>query len=83
MVSGEVQGIGYRAFIKRRSQSLGVIGWVRNLEDGSVEAVFQGESEIIEQIIAACNRGPVFARVNDVQIFKEEPGDDLADFSII
>ena len=83
VVSGEVQGIGYRAFIKRRAQSIGIIGWIRNLEDGNVEAVFQGESDIIEEIIAVCNRGPVFARVKNVQVFKEEPRDDLTNFSII
>ncbi|MAH22027.1 MAG: acylphosphatase [Thaumarchaeota archaeon] len=83
VVSGEVQGIGYRAFIKRRAQSIGVIGWIRNLENGSVEAVFQGESDIIEEVIAICNRGPVFARVKNVQVFKEEPRDDLSNFSII
>ena len=83
VVSGEVQGIGYRAFIKRRAQSIGIIGWIRNLEDGNVEAVFQGESDIIEEIIAVCNRGPVFARVKNVQVFKEEPRDNLTNFSII
>lgn len=66
VVRGRVQGVGYRAFVEREALSLGLEGWVRNCRDGTVEALFTGEAEIIEAMIASCRRGPYAARVDQI-----------------
>ncbi len=65
-ISGYVQGIGYRQFVKSNAVRLGLTGWVRNLSDGRVEAVFQGKKEDIDQMIQECKKGPFLAEVKDV-----------------
>ena len=72
-ISGRVQGVYFRADAQARARSLGLAGWVRNVPDGTLEAVFEGEDERVESIIAWCRRGPSGARVDDVQIEWEEP----------
>ncbi len=67
LVSGQVQGVGYRVFVEREAARLGLDGWVRNRRDGTVEAVIAGESGAVEQLIAACRQGPRHAVVRDVQ----------------
>lgn len=57
-VSGDVQGVGYRSFIKEKALELGITGWVKNLPDGRVEAAFQGENEQIQKMIVFCKSGP-------------------------
>ena len=66
VVQGRVQGVGYRAFVSREAERHCLQGWVRNCRDGSVEALFKGEAEPIEDIIVACRRGPPGARVDAV-----------------
>ena len=70
---GRVQGVFYRAFVRNQAARLGIHGWVRNLYDGSVEAVFEGGRELIEEAIAACRRGPSGARVEEVDLSWETP----------
>jgi acylphosphatase len=70
-IRGRVQGVGYRAFVDHEARARGLEGWVRNLRDGSVEALFAGEEDIVTAMIATCRRGPSLARVDAVQ---EEPG---------
>jgi acylphosphatase len=72
-VRGFVQGVYYRADARARARSLGVSGWVRNASDGSVEAVFEGDDDLVESMIAWCRRGPAGARVDDVEVEWEEP----------
>jgi acylphosphatase len=72
-VHGRVQGVFFRAETQARARSLGLSGWVRNAEDGSVEAVFEGERERVESMIEWCRRGPSGARVDDVEVAYEEP----------
>jgi acylphosphatase len=67
-ITGMVQGVGYRAFVERMAARLGLSGWVRNRRDGSVEAVFLGESTAIEAILAACRNGPRMAQVDNVAV---------------
>ncbi len=62
-ISGSVQGIGYRQFVKSNARTLGLTGWVRNTEDGGVEAVFQGDEKVIEQMLDVCKKGPFLAEV--------------------
>jgi acylphosphatase len=73
VVRGRVQGVFFRVETRDRARSLGLSGWVRNAPDGSVEAVFEGDRERIESMLAWCRRGPSHARVDDVQAEWEEP----------
>lgn len=66
-IRGQVQGVGYRAFVDHKARTLDLEGWVRNRRDGSVEALFAGPSEVVTAMIAACARGPSLARVDAVQ----------------
>jgi acylphosphatase len=61
---GRVQGVGYRAFVEHEALTRGIEGWVRNRRDGSVEALFAGEEEVVRDMIAACKQGPFSARVD-------------------
>jgi acylphosphatase len=70
---GRVQGVFFRAETRDRARSLGLSGWVRNVPDGSVEAVFEGERERIESILDWCRRGPGLAEVEDVDVDWEQP----------
>jgi len=63
VLSGRVQGVGFRAWIERTARSLDLSGWVRNRRDGSVEAVFAGPAEAVDDMISRCRRGPDHARV--------------------
>jgi acylphosphatase len=66
MISGRVQGVGYRAWTGDQAILLGLHGWVRNRRDGSVEAVFAGPEDVVAQMIALCHRGPSPAHVDRV-----------------
>ena len=72
-VSGRVQGVGYRYFTVNEARRLGVNGWVRNLPDGRVEAVFEGSRKLVEEIISWCHKGSTAAVVKDVAVEYEEP----------
>ena len=67
-IQGRVQGVFFRGFTRERAQDLGLNGWVKNLRDGRVEALFEGEKALIEKAIEACNIGPLGARVTDIDI---------------
>jgi acylphosphatase len=66
VISGRVQGVGYRAWVEHHATKLGLQGWVRNRRDGSVEAVFEGEASIVANMVASCSRGPASSRVDHV-----------------
>jgi len=63
---GWVQGVGFRAFVADEAMARGIAGWVRNRRDGTVEAVFSGPAEIVQDMIAVCRRGPWGARIDGV-----------------
>jgi len=65
-ISGRVQGVGYRAWVAEQAQMRGLAGWVRNLRDGRVEAVFHGERQTISDMVDACRSGPPAAGVSGV-----------------
>jgi acylphosphatase len=73
VISGSVQGVGFRYATRGRASSLGLAGWVRNRPDGRVEAVFEGDSERVESMVRWCRRGPSGASVEDVDVTWEEP----------
>lgn len=66
VVHGRVQGVGYRAFVQREAARHCVEGWVRNCRDGTVEALFKAEPAVIDDMIAACRRGPSGSRVDAI-----------------
>jgi acylphosphatase len=68
VIRGRVQGVFFRAEAAERARSLGLAGWVRNNRDGTVEAVFQGDRDRIESMVAWCRRGPAAASVEDVEV---------------
>lgn len=72
VIRGQVQGVGYRAWVEHQVRARNIEGWVRNRRDGSVEALFAGEADIVSEMIAQCRRGPPFGKVEAVE---EKPGD--------
>lgn len=74
-ISGRVQGVNFRAHTQRRARALALDGFVRNLPDGRVEAVFEGDEERIKQMIDECRLGPPAASVDRVDVEWEEPQD--------
>ncbi len=84
LISGRVQGVCFRAYARDEARSLGLKGWVRNLPDGRVEALAQGDPAKIESFESWCRRGPSYARVREVQVI-EEPveGKRLTSFEIV
>jgi acylphosphatase len=73
LVRGRVQGVFFRAETRSRAESLGLAGSVRNLPDGSVEAVFEGDPERVESMVEWCKRGPDGASVEGIEASPEEP----------
>ena len=71
-ISGFVQGIGFRQWIKRSAERTGVRGWVRNLRDGRVEAVLQGRIEDVKKIILICRKGPFLSEIKRVDVEWED-----------
>ena len=72
VVSGRVQGVGFRWSCRRMAEGEGVAGWCRNLVDGRVEACFEGEEAAVERAVSWC-RGPPHARVTGVEVVPETP----------
>ncbi len=71
IIHGVVQGVFFRASTRSEAMRIGVGGWVRNLTDGTVQALFEGETKKVEEIIGWCHKGPPGARVSKVEIFWE------------
>ena len=81
-ISGNVQGIGFRQFIKYNTEKLGIKGWVKNLADGRVEAMFAGDQADIKIMIEFSRKGPFLAEVKDIEI-EELPDQEFSSFDII
>ncbi len=81
-VYGVVQGVGYRAFAMQRAERLGLVGYVRNLDDGSVEVYAEGEKQAIEALIKELEEGPFLARVEKVDVQWVEPSGSYEEFRI-
>lgn len=81
-IHGKVQGVYYRAFTKELADSLGLKGWVKNLPNRCVEAIFEGEKEIIEMAINKCREGPPYSMVTNIEIKWEDNLEGFNDFRI-
>jgi len=73
LVTGRVQGVFFRGSVEEEARSRGVDGWVRNLLDGGVEAVFEGSPAAVDALVGFCRRGPRFSRVEALEVAEEEP----------
>jgi acylphosphatase len=80
-VSGRVQGVWFRGSTETEANRLGVAGWVRNLPDGRVEAVFEGSGRLVDAAVGWCRTGPEYAIVDSVEI-EEEPPEGLGAFEV-
>jgi len=72
VVHGRVHGVGFRVSCAERARARGVVGWVRNRADGTVEAVFEGSRDAVDAVVDWCSDGPRGASVDDVEVFEEE-----------
>ncbi|MRR16150.1 MAG: acylphosphatase [Deltaproteobacteria bacterium] len=81
-IDGRVQGVFFRAETQRAAKALRLAGWVRNLEDGRVEVVIEGEDAHVDKMIAWCKTGPSAARVDRVEVIEEPYKGNLESFRI-
>ena len=82
VIQGRVQGVFFRATTQDEAVRLGLTGWVRNLWNGDVEALFEGEEEKVKEMVAWCHQGPSYARVNNVEVKWEEATGEFRSFQI-
>ena len=81
-IRGRVQGVSFRYYTMTEAKRLGVTGWVRNLWDGRVEAVAEGEEELVQQLVDWCRRGPSSALVDRLDMTWETPTNEFQIFSV-
>jgi acylphosphatase len=81
-VSGKVQGVYFRQNTQTVAQEHGVHGWVRNLSDGRVEAVFEGDKDAVSKVVEWCRRGPAASRVDGVEVKNEKYTGEFSGFAI-
>ena len=82
IISGRVQGVWFRASTKQKAEQLGLTGWVRNTLDGNVEAIFEGEEDLVKKMIEWCRHGPPSAQVENVEIKNQDPTNGFDNFFI-
>lgn len=83
-IYGNVQAVGFRQYLKKQAEKLGLVGWVRNLDNGSVECVAQGAEEDLDVFCGHLKKGPYFADVDNAMVdWHDDPQDELTDFEII
>lgn len=83
LISGIVQGVGFRWRGREKAISLGITGWIANRPDGDVEAVFQGSENSVNDMIRWARKGPPGATVIEIKILRHEFDKELSDFSIL
>jgi acylphosphatase len=81
-VSGRVQGVFFRDSTREKAQELGLSGYVKNTPDGDVEALLEGPTEGVEEMVRWCGQGPPHASVENVEVSYESSGDDLTGFEV-
>ncbi len=83
VIEGRVQGVFFRASTRDEARARGLGGWVRNLPDGRVEAVFEGDKAVVENMLAWCRQGPPYAYVDDIVEDWQPYQGDLLDFRVV
>ena len=82
IIKGIVQGVNFRYYTQRQAIKCNVTGWVRNLHDGSVAAVFEGEEQDVETMVQWCRHGPPSAQVTELIVQPEEYREEFSSFSV-
>ena len=82
IVTGRVQGVSFRYYTVQRARELGVVGWVRNRQDGRVEVVAEGTTSQLEALLAFLHKGPPAAKVQSLETEWRPPTDDYSDFDV-
>jgi acylphosphatase len=83
LIAGRVQGVSFRAYARDRARAAGVEGWIRNLSDGRVEAIFEGPRPAVQRLLSWCYSGPALAAVEKVEVQWEEPTGKEGGFAIV
>ncbi|MFV9506833.1 MAG: acylphosphatase [Oscillochloridaceae bacterium umkhey_bin13] len=83
LIAGRVQGVSFRAYARDRARQAGVTGWVRNRDDGRVEAVFEGSRSAVQRMITWCYSGPIQATVDRVEVVWEPATGKEGSFAIV
>ncbi|WGI17088.1 acylphosphatase [Methanonatronarchaeum sp. AMET-Sl] len=81
-IEGKVQGVYFRATTKEKANENNVKGWVKNLPDGRVEAVFEGEENMVDKLVEFCHKGPDRANVINIDVKKEEYKNEFNEFKV-
>lgn len=81
-ISGVVQGVAFRHYTREAARKIGVTGWVRNLPNGNVEAVFEGTPENVMEAVNWCRQGPPSARVDEVKVMDEDYTGEFSSFEV-
>ncbi|MEK7111691.1 MAG: acylphosphatase [Patescibacteria group bacterium] len=82
-IEGSVQGVFYRDWTRRLAQGLRLTGWVRNLEDGRVEAVFEGLKATVDAVVDKCKEGPKLAEVKHIDVIWEKATKEFRNFEVV
>lgn len=82
-VKGKVQGVFFRQALKVKAKQHGVFGWVKNLPDGRVEAVLEGDEQKVNVLVEWCHGGPANSRVEDVEIINEKFTNEFSNFEVL
>ena len=82
LIFGKVHGVGFRKYVKHNAQKLGLVGWVRNLPEGTVEVEVGGPAESIQKLVSLAKRGPFLAEVEQVAVEESEKEFPFTDFTL-
>lgn len=82
IISGDVQGVGFRSWVREEARKFGLTGWVKNREDRTVELVVEGEESVLRELIELCRRGPEVAWITGVQVKREEASGEFINFEV-
>jgi acylphosphatase len=83
IVSGDVQGVGFRAWTKAQARQIGVVGWVKNREDKAVEVMAEGSKHDLEELVKRCNKGPEVSWVEHVEVDWKEGTGEFVGFEVV
>jgi len=82
-ISGSVQGVFFRRHAKAVADKLGLVGWIKNIDDGSVETLVSGEKGSVEKFIEWCKKGPGLSKVKQIEVRKDKAGEVFSGFEIV